>query len=251
MAGPEVLRTPIRGDRFAHFRTMADDRFEAREPRTLRFAGHSLAVLLGSFALALSQGGHGFLHAGPLPEPVATLIDAVEFPKGWEFHAADKGVRLSDTWRVVQDGDEPVLVCAGNPPGYLRTVDAYDDFELSVEWKYAKDPNCNSGLLIYTGGADRIWPRSVQVQLHRPLAGSIFPIGGARTDGRATVKDLKLAVGEWQKCIVTCRAGTISVVINGKKVSEVAGCDPKKGHIALQSEGSEIHFRRMTLRRLK
>lgn len=213
-------------------------------------------ALFGWLGLALLCRGDVSARAAGPADPDGDrkpLINAGDFPAGWNFHPADKQAKLSDTWKVVKDAEsgEPVLVCLGKPLGYIRTKDAYDDFELSVEWRYVSDPNCNSGLLLYTNGTDKIWPKSVQVQLHRPLVGSIFPLGGARSAARATVKDLKLEIGEWQKCAVTSRDGTVSVAINGRKVSEIRGCDPKKGCIALQSEGSEIHFRRMVVRSLK
>ena len=39
-------------------------------------------------------------------------------------------------------------------------------------------------------------------------------------------------------------------MINGIKLGEVTGCDPSKGAIALQSEGSEIHFRNLVVEEL-
>ena len=47
------------------------------------------------------------------------------------------------------------------------------------------------------------------------------------------------------------KSGRVSVVINGKKVGEVTGCKPSVGSIALQSEGSEVHFRRIMLKPLE
>jgi hypothetical protein len=44
--------------------------------------------------------------------------------------------------------------------------------------------------------------------------------------------------------------GKLSVVINGKKAGEVTGCMPRKGAIALQSEGAEIHFRNVWVREM-
>lgn len=58
---------------------------------------------------------------------------------------------------------------------------------------------------------------------------------------------LDLPVGKWHQCVLTCRSGNISVMINGAKLGEVTGCDPSKGAIALQSEGSEIHFRKLVV----
>ena len=95
-----------------------------------------------------------------------------------------------------------------------------------------------------------IWPKGVQVQLHRPTAGSIFPSSGAKIDNALPAKDLSLPVNEWNTCVITSVGDRLSVSVNQKKVGEVTGCLPQKGAIGLQSEGSEIHFRRIKIRQL-
>lgn len=181
------------------------------------------------------------------------LIAVDEFPKGWFWHSAENGSPLADVWRVEKsaDGADPVLICKGKPFGYLRSVEQYDDFDFGFEWKFPTDPDGNSGVLVNTNGEDRIWPQSVQVQLHRPTTGSIFPIGGAVTANRVDTKEMELPINTWHTCSLSSRGGTISVTVNGAKVGEVTGCVPKKGTIGLQSEGAEIHFRKMWIRRAK
>jgi hypothetical protein len=173
--------------------------------------------------------------------------------RGWVSYSAEKDAKRDDTWRVepAKNPDDAVLVCSGRPFGYLRTDQQFDNFELSLEWRYMTDPNSNSGVLIYTAGPDAIWPRGIQVQLHRPEVGSVFPEGGAVSDNvvRARVADLSLQ--EWHLCRVTSRLGRLTVAIDGHKPVEITGCRPSKGWIGLQSEGSEIHFRRIHVRRLR
>ena len=53
--------------------------------------------------------------------------------------------------------------------------------------------------------------------------------------------------GEWNKYETTFDGGEITLIVNGKKVSEVAGCDVRAEKIRSQSEGGEIHFRTVTL----
>ncbi len=181
------------------------------------------------------------------------LFSADLFPKGWVSYSAEKETDLFDVWsaRKGESADADVLVCRGKPFGYLRTETEYDDFEFSLEWNYPNDPNCNSGILVYTGEADKIWPTSMQVQLHRPTAGSVFPIGMARSDNTVDIKAGELPIAQWHACVVRSEKGRITVTINGNKVGEVTGCAPHKGYIALQSEGSEIRFRRITVKRLR
>lgn len=182
-------------------------------------------------------------------KPAISLLDPKTFPKGWVYFSADTSSKLSDTWQVDDKTDAklPVLICRGKPSGYLRTVEEYRNYELTLEWMYPDDPNCNSGILVHAG-KDKIWPASIQIQLHRPFAGSIFPLKGATTTNRVTVKGLDLATGKWHTLRILSKEGSLTVWINDKKVGEVNGCQPQQGHIALQSEGSEIRFRRILLR---
>jgi hypothetical protein len=209
---------------------------------------------LWTFAMALTVLCciSGRLDSG-VPNPPVSLFKARLFPAGWTSFSAENGTKLADVWKAVkgEDGKDDVLICRGKPFGYLRTKKLYDNFEFRLEWKYPKDANGNSGVLIYTAKEDKIWPSAIQVQLHGPTAGSIFPSDTAKTDNKLMVRDLSKPVGQWNTCVITAKAGRVSVVINGKKVGEVTGCKPSVGSIAIQSEGSEVHFRRIMLKPLK
>ena len=182
-----------------------------------------------------------------------SLFKADTFPEGWAFYSAEDGTKLQDVWQAMKgaNGSDDILVCGGKPFGYIRTEKLYGDFEFKLEWRYPKDANGNSGVLIFTGKDDKIWPNSVQVQLHGPTAGSVFPSGDAKTENKLMVRDLSKPVGQWNTCVITSKEGSVSVVINGKKAGEVTGCRPNSGSIALQSEGSEVQFRRVMLKELK
>jgi hypothetical protein len=181
------------------------------------------------------------------------LFDPSTFPKGWVHFSAEKGVTLGSTWKVEPGAaeKEPVLVCLGRPFGYIRTERLFQNCELTFEWKYPSDANANSGVLVFTNGPDKIWPQAVQVQLHRPTAGIILPGGGVAAEKVANASAIDLPLNEWHKCVVTCRGGRVVVAVNGKKISEATGCDPEQGSIAIQSEGSEVHFRRIRIRAFK
>lgn len=213
--------------------------------RTLRVGG---SVVLAALLVSPLAGG------SETEESAETLLkSSKELAEAWSFFSAENDSRLEETWTVVAEGDpeEPVVRCTGKPFGYLRGKKSYENFELSLEWKYPADENGNSGVFLHTIDPDKIWPRSIQVQLHTPTAGSILPNDGAQTDQVVVVKNLKLPVNTWHKCLVRSRNGTLEVFINDKKVSEVSGCTPAKGNIALQSEGSEIHFRRIVVKEIK
>ncbi|MBL8809030.1 MAG: DUF1080 domain-containing protein [Planctomycetaceae bacterium] len=186
----------------------------------------------------------------PNVPPEAVDLLSGDFEKQWKVFAAEPSPSV---WKIVREPAEaePVLVCTGEIKGFLATVEPYDDFELKFEWKYPKDANGNSGILVYTQDEERIWPTSVQIQLHQPKAGSIFPSGDAMTDNTRDV-DLNLAhpVNMWNEGRIISRKGRLTVEINGKKAGEVTGARPSAGRIALQSEGSEVHFRNLKVRKL-
>lgn len=177
-----------------------------------------------------------------------------EFPATeWHFFSGKKDAVISETWSIQQDSEtgQPVLICKGEPYGYIRTRRRYKNFELRMQWKFATDANGNSGILLYTSGDDRIWPTSIQVQLHQPVAGSVFPTGGAKTtEELRQVPMLAKPVNQWNDCLILSTDGRVSVTINGVKVGDVNGCDPQEGAIALQSQGAEVHFRAISIREL-
>lgn len=187
----------------------------------------------------------------PLPGP-EKLLNGGNFWDHWQYFSEEKDANINLIWKVVSGGkNQPsVLICSGKPYGYIRTKKTYENFQFSMEWMYPNDPNANSGILLFTTEPDKIWPKAFQVQLHRPDVGKVFPTPGSGAKSANTLSPaapLNLPVKKWHKCVVTCRQGTISVTINGVKLGEVNGCTPSRGAIALQSEGSEIHFRNLVV----
>ena len=194
---------------------------------------------------------NGAVHAGDPAEtsnPFQPMIDE-QWTEKWKWFSSDPDIALSKVWQVVRtkEGDEPTLICTGQPKGFLHTAAVWTDFEMTLEWKYTSDPDGNSGVLIFVQEESRVWPTSIQVQLHQPKAGSVFPSGDAKSDN-TTEADLAKPVGEWNTCRIVSLNGTITVEINGTRAGEITGAIPATGKIALQSEGSEVHFRRLKIR---
>ncbi|MBX3317896.1 MAG: DUF1080 domain-containing protein [Phycisphaeraceae bacterium] len=172
---------------------------------------------------------------------------------GWSvFSSTDPGA--SPVWSV-KDG---VLICSGNPAGYIKTVESYEDFVLTLEWRWNPETKAagNSGVLLRVNGEDKIWPRSVEAQLHSGNAGDFWNIGEmamtvdpARANGRNTRKmaAAEKPVGEWNRYVISCIGDTITLKINGQLVNEATGVERVAGPIALQSEGTEIHFRNIAV----
>lgn len=194
--------------------------------------------------------------ADPKPaEPAAMALDllAADLKQGWKAYPAESLEGADPDWTILREPgeSEPILICRGRMKGFLWTLEKWQDFEFTGEWKYPQDNDGNSGILVHTQREDRIWPTAIQIQLHQPKAGSIFPGGDAMTDNMLEAADgLARPINSWNECRVVCQNGRISVEINGRRAGEVTGARPAGGHLALQSEGSEVHFRKLRIRRL-
>ena len=64
-------------------------------------------------------------------------------------------------------------------------------------------------------------------------------------------RDVERPPGKWNQLVITCRDGTIRIVLNGQLTTEATLVWPREGKLLLQCEGSEIYFRRMLVRRIE
>jgi hypothetical protein len=56
--------------------------------------------------------------------------------------------------------------------------------------------------------------------------------------------------GQWNHYKVIAQDGVLKLHVNGKEVSGVSECNPRKGYLALESEGAECHFRNIKIKEL-
>jgi hypothetical protein len=203
------------------------------------------------------------------PQPVR-LFNGQDL-SGWSHFLVDPKVPMTDVWSV-RDGE---LVCKGEPLGYLYTNTEYTSFTLVVEWRWApgtaarlgKAPN--SGVLLRVNGEPKPKgvPRTYEAQLQAGNAGDLYGFWGMPLDGDAErrreakghellgdmvgfrkTEGAEKPEGEWNSYEITLDGPSLVVFVNGKKVNEARGATVMPGHIGLQSEGGEIHFRRVELR---
>ncbi len=187
------------------------------------------------------------------PEAEVALFNGADFT-GWTC-CLPEGKQLADVWSVAADG---VMVCQGEPPGYIRTVADYDNFVLTLEWRW--DPvtkrEGNSGVLVRMVGPDKVWPKSIEAQLMSGRAGDFWCIDDfpmqtepARTSGRNTrhLAPNELPVGEWNRYEIEADHGRVELRVNGKVLNAAWECAELPGKICLQSEGAPIHFRDIRL----
>jgi len=187
--------------------------------------------------------------------------------RGWKHFLVKKGVKKSEVWSV-KDG---VLVCKGEPLGYLQTKESFESYRLELDWRWAPggEPGNSGVLLRIEGKARSILPKCVEAQLQNGSAGDIWAFYGTKATGdkeRAkTVKDHKLLgnfmgvgkikaaekkPGEWNHYDITLKGDTLHLKVNGELVNEASGLDVVSGPIGLQSEGGEIHFRNIRVTKL-
>ena len=199
------------------------------------------------------QGGNS---AGD-PIPWRTLFNGKDLA-GWKAFLPEAGADPAKTWFV----DDTILRCTGAPVGYLATVEEFTDFELEVDWRF--DPRKgagNSGVLLRVQKEDKVWPRSMEAQLHSGNAGDIWNIGdfpatvdAARTEGRRTVKmgrSSEEPLGGWNSYRILMDGGRLELYVNGQLQNVATDVERVPGRIALQSEGAWIEFRMVRIRPLK
>lgn len=176
---------------------------------------------------------------------------------GWEAFVPDLAKDNKDQSSVwsVKDG---ILICAGNPVGYIHTKADHTNYVLKLEWRFnpVTKKAGNSGVLLRVQSPDKVWPKSIEAQLQSGSAGDFwcideFPMktDDARRNGRNT-KHLHAAehpVGEWNDYEIIVDHGDVKLLVNGELLNHATDCQEIPGKIALQSEGSEIHFRNIRL----
>ena len=171
-----------------------------------------------------------------------------------------------ETWTV----KDSMLICSGKPYGEIRTREMYQNFVLEVEWRHLV-PGGNAGIFLW---ADDIpsqgvpFHRGIEVQIlehaygntrSHTTHGDIFPIHGAKMTpdnghggSRAFPTEMRgRPAPEWNHYRITCNDGTVTLELNGKKVTSGSNCTPQKGYLCLESEGGIVHYRNVRIRILR
>jgi len=180
---------------------------------------------------------------------------------GWDFDLTDESLGIDDVWSV-KDG---ILICKGQPAGYIRTQGSYGDYELTVVYRWAPGTQGgNSGVLLHASTPRQlgIWPECLESQLEAGSAGDFWQLGetitvadaGDRTKGRRIIRhthDVERPLGEWNTKVVRCEGASVSVTVNGAPTNAGTACTAQSGALCFQSEGAEIHFKQISLRPLR
>jgi 3-keto-disaccharide hydrolase len=179
---------------------------------------------------------------------------------GWTHYLWDSAAKQQDVttpMSAVWSVENGILICQGKPTGYIRTNQEYENYKLSLEWRWPEGTTKgNNGVLVHTSTPNALgqWPKSIEVQLAFGNAGDFWVIGTSlevpdlenRRKGRRHLNltdDSEKPAGQWNKMEVTCKGDEVIVHVNGVLVNHATKCDVTRGAISLQSEGALIHFR--------
>jgi len=209
--------------------------------------------------LLAAAGCQGIRGRGSKSGTVA-LWNGADF-HGWKLFIPDENVDAKDVWSV-RDG---VIHCKGVPNGYMRTTEEYANYHLHVEWRWPEKPT-NSGVLLHVQLPDQVWPKCIESQLMSGQAGDFWILShsGITVDGRRYEDPNNKYVhvkrkhdssenppGQWNTYDIYCQGDTVRCVVNGVEQNYGTAATPARGYIALQSEGSPIEFRNITIESLK
>ncbi len=176
----------------------------------------------------------------------------------------------------VKDGE---IVTTGKPTGYLRTERQYENFIAEFDWMHVPaKPGAvgNSGFFVWADPVPAVgtgYTRGIEVQVLVNLTyrnkkgqvtatsqGDLFSIWGAtcvpdrpHPDGWARClpsEDHCKGEREWNHYRVEANDGRLTLAVNGHVVSGLSKCKPRKGYLALESEGSECHFKNIKIKEL-
>jgi hypothetical protein len=169
----------------------------------------------------------------------------------------------------VKDG---MIITTGKPTGFLRTDRQYENFILDLDWMHMNKTEVgNSGLFVWGDPLPAMgtgYTRGIEVQVLVNLEkegyytshGDIFSIWGAKcTPDRPHPHGWDRCLpserrckggGEWNHYRVEANNGAIKLAVNGKVVSGVSQVKPRKGYLALESEGAECRFKNIKIKEL-
>ena len=185
-----------------------------------------------------------------------------------------------DTW--TWNGN--AVHCKGTPVGVTRSRKVFTNFELVARWRHLK-PGGNSGIFAWASDASieglkpgQLPRGGIEVQVldnayaeqfekssgKKPdwftTHGDVFPVGTSKMtpfapkspDGSRSfpTKQLSRGVNEWNHYYVRCINGEVRLWVNGEEVSGGKDCNPSKGYLCLESEGSPVEFEGLKIREL-
>jgi hypothetical protein len=214
-------------------------------------------------------------------EPVSKAFVDGSGP-GWRALGASDFENVNcnpDTWSWT----EGEAHCTGQPVGVIRSKKQYANLELVAQWRHLKSGG-NSGIFVWVPPASLeglkpgSLPHGIEVQVldhgyaeqyekrtgKKPdwftTNGDVFPVGVSTMkpfppvapDGKRSfpTKNLSRGIDHWNHYYVRAINGEVRLWVNGEEVSGGTECQPARGYLCLESEGSPVEFRNLRIREL-
>jgi hypothetical protein len=221
------------------------------------------AYLFGAFSCLLTQG--------TLAQS-KSLFNGKDL-KGWhaDVPEMDKNANARMPF-IIRDG---MLVSLGTPGGHLITDATYQNYRVEIEYRFVGTPG-NCGALVFVSTPRALYdmfPKSIEVQMMHTNAGDFWCIQedivvpdmekrrgpkekwGVNGNKLRRIPNLtdgsENPVGEWNKLTIECVGNSIKVWVNGDFVNYGYNATASTGQFALQSEGSEVEFRKVLMTSIK
>ena len=191
-------------------------------------------------AMTYEEGWTTLFNGKDLSGLVVVLADPADKKKPQRFFDDTAGDQKTF---YVEDG---LLKTTGEPLGYIRTKDIYDNYVFHAEVRFLK--RGNSGILLHIQ-RDAPLPNAIECQMYYDHMGRTFPLFGHSMEGGEIIHYNSNDVGEWNTLEVYSEDGRVTSVVNGAVVGMGQNADPSTGHIGLQSEGAPIEFRNIKIKR--
>ncbi|MEN9360013.1 MAG: hypothetical protein RL095_1548 [Verrucomicrobiota bacterium] len=246
----------------------------------------SLAALLSIIAFSASAAPLD----GQFPPPKAPegkwekLFDG-KLQDSWTGMSMAIDSKLISTSANPDRPGEYILHIDRGPTGLIRSLKAYENFILELEWRHLTEaPSAgggngtsgNSGLLIahsafpkpggpYPGEGHEVQVCNLGNGSWYTSHGDLFTLPGTSSQA---IPDPRFAVshgcghrsmpvefrgsktGEWNKVRITCVDGVLQQEVNGALVTSLYRVSPRKGYMSFESEGGAVEFRNMRIQEL-
>jgi hypothetical protein len=188
---------------------------------------------------------------------------------GWYTFLEKKG-KNHDPDKVFSVEYETIHI-SGKEFGYICTPIPYENFKLTVEFKWGEQKHAprenskrDSGIIYHIpdNEPDKLWPTGIECQIQETDCGDFWLIGGVTMNSKHKQEQLyglthipksynaEKPHGEWNTVEIITNNGKCSHIVNGMVVNEGFEVSHRKGKILLQSEGAEVYYKRIELQPL-
>ncbi len=245
----------------------------------------SAALLFTSLAVAQQKPVDGKFPPPTAPAATWENLLAGKLTDHWTGMSMSVESPLIKTSPNPDRAGEIVLHIDRGPTGLIRSLKAYENFILEMEWRHlteapsaggGNNTSGNSGLLVchsafpkaggpYPGEGHEVQVCNLGNGSWYTSHGDIFTLPGTNSEG---IPDPRFAVshacghrsmpvefrgsktGEWNKVRITCVDGVLQQEVNGALVTSLHRISPRKGYMSFESEGGAVEFRNMRLQEL-